>query len=199
MELNKNIEDKKAFVSNYLEYNSSLMDLLDVDLISRFIDLIIDSRDKNKTLFFIGNGGSASTASHFVNEIILGSRQFEDPFRAISLCDNQACITASGNDDGYENIFLQQLQSLFKDGDIVVAISASGNSKNLIKAVDWAKTKKGTIVSLTSFDGGILKGKSDLNIHIPAIKGEYGPAEDLHMMICGIVGTFLRIKFGVLS
>ena len=199
MSLNKDISDTKGFIKNYFEYNSSIMQSLDYSALEKFVDLILSSREKNQTIFFIGNGGSASTATHFVNDITLGSRQFEDPFRCISLCDNQACITAIGNDDGYENIFLQQLQTLFKPGDILVAISASGNSQNLLDAADWIKTKDGYMVGLTSFDGGVLKEKSDLNIHVPAVKGEYGPAEDIHMMICGLVGTLLRIKFGVLT
>ena len=199
MSLNKDISDTKGFIKNYFEYNSSIMQSLDYSALEKFVDLILSSKQKNQTIFFVGNGGSASTATHFVNDITLGSRQFEDPFRCISLCDNQACITAIGNDDGYENIFLQQLQTLFKPGDILVAISASGNSQNLLDAADWIKTKDGYMVGLTSFDGGILKEKSDLNIHVPAVKGEYGPAEDIHMMICGLVGTLLRIKFGVLT
>jgi D-sedoheptulose 7-phosphate isomerase len=199
MSLNKDISDTKGFIKNYFEYNSSIMQSLDHSALEEFVDLILSSREKNQTIFFVGNGGSASTATHFVNDITLGSRQFEDPFRCISLCDNQACITAIGNDDGYENIFLQQLQTLFKPGDILVAISASGNSQNLLDAADWIKTKDGYMVGLTSFDGGVLKEKSDLNIHVPAVKGEYGPAEDIHMMICGLVGTLLRIKFGVLT
>lgn len=199
MSLNKNIENKETFIANYFNYNASIMKELDYSALEQFIELILSSRENNQTIFFVGNGGSASTATHFVNDITLGSRQFEDPFRCISLCDNQACITAIGNDDGYENIFLQQLQTLFKEGDILVAISASGNSKNLLDAADWIKSKNGYLVGLTSFDGGALKDKSDLSIHVPAEKGEYGPAEDIHMMICGLVGTLLRIKFGVLS
>ena len=97
----------------------------------------------------------------------LGSRQFDKPFRAISLCDNQAVITAIANDDGYENIFLQQLQTLAKAGDTIVCISASGNSKNLIKAIEYARENEIFIVGLTAFDGGYLKQNCDLNIHIP--------------------------------
>ena len=143
----------------------------------------------------IGNGGSASTASHFVNDISLGSRQFENPFKAISLCDNQAVITAIANDDGYENIFLQQLQTQADAGDSLVCISASGNSQNLIKAIDWSKKHNIFTVSLTAFDGGYLKQNTDLNIHVPTKIGEYGPAEDLHMVICGLVGSYFRAIF----
>ena len=183
------------FSHEYLEYLSSLMAQLDRQSIAKFADLLLDSRESGSTTFFLGNGGSASTATHFVNDISLGSRQFEKPFRAISLCDNQAVITAIANDDGYENIFLQQLQTLAKAGDTIVCISASGNSKNLIKAMEYASANNIFIVGLSAFDGGYLKKNCDLNIHIPTKVGEYGPAEDLHMMVCGLVGSYFRKKF----
>ena len=183
------------FSKNYFDYLKVLIDKLSIENVSKFIELILETRENNKTIFFIGNGGSASTASHFVNDISLGSRQFEKPFRAISLCDNQAVITAIGNDDGYENIFLQQLQTQAKAGDVLVAISASGNSPNIIKAINWAKDNDLTTVGLSAFDGGMLSKISDLNIHVPTKIGEYGPAEDLHMVICGLVGSFFRAHF----
>ena len=185
----------KDFSMNYLSYLKTLIDDLCVEKISSFIELILKTRDKNKTIFFIGNGGSASTASHFVNDISLGSRQFEKPFRAISLCDNQAVITAIGNDDGYENIFVQQLQTQAKTDDVLVSISASGNSPNIIKAVNWAKKNQLSTVGLSAFDGGELSKLVDLNIHVPTKIGEYGPAEDLHMVICGLVVSFFRAYF----
>jgi len=184
-----------VFSQNYFDYLKYLIDKLNTENVSEFIDLILETRDQNNTIFFIGNGGSASTASHFVNDISLGSRQFEKPFRAISLCDNQAVITAIGNDDGYENIFLQQLQTQAKSGDMLVAISASGNSPNIIKAINWAKDNNLKTVGLSAFDGGELAKLSDLNIHVPTKIGEYGPAEDLHMVICGLVGSFFRAHF----
>ena len=185
----------KNFSKNYFDYLKVLIDKLSIENVSKFIELILETRENNKTIFFIGNGGSASTASHFVTDISLGSRQFEKPFRAISLCDNQAVITAIGNDDGYENIFLQQLQTQAKAGDVLVAISASGNSPNIIKAINWAKDNDLTTVGLSAFDGGMLAKLSNLNIHVPTKIGEYGPAEDLHMVICGLVGSFFRAHF----
>lgn len=185
----------KDFSLNYLSYLKTLIDKLCLEKISLFIELILQTRDNNRTIFFIGNGGSASTASHFVNDISLGSRQFEKPFRAISLCDNQAVITAIGNDDGYENIFVQQLQTQAKTDDVLVSISASGNSPNIIKAVNWAKKNQLSTVGLSAFDGGELSKLVDLNIHVPTKIGEYGPAEDLHMVICGLVGSFFRAYF----
>ena len=185
----------KEFSDEYLQYLTTLIAQLDRQEISRFAALLLESRENKSTTFFLGNGGSASTASHFVNDVSLGSRQFEKPFRAISLCDNQAVITAIANDDGYENIFLQQLQTLATAGDTIVCISASGNSKNLIKAIEYAKENNIYVVGLTAFDGGYLKENCDLNIHVPTKIGEYGPAEDLHMVICGLVGSYFRAKF----
>jgi D-sedoheptulose 7-phosphate isomerase len=185
----------KKFSDEYLEYLTILIAQLDRSVISQFADLLLESRENKTTTFFLGNGGSASTATHFVNDVSLGSRQFEKPFRAISLCDNQAVITAIANDDGYENIFLQQLQTLATAGDTIVCISASGNSKNLIKAIEYARENNIYVVGLTAFDGGYLKNNCDLNIHVPTKIGEYGPAEDLHMVICGLVGSYFRAKF----
>ena len=185
----------KNFSDEYLEYLTTLITQLDRSAISQFADLLLESRENKTTTFFLGNGGSASTATHFVNDVSLGSRQFEKPFRAISLCDNQAVITAIANDDGYENIFLQQLQTLATAGDTIVCISASGNSKNLIKAIEYARENNIYVVGLTAFDGGYLKDNCDLNIHVPTKIGEYGPAEDLHMVICGLVGSYFRAKF----
>ena len=184
-----------GFSNNYLEYLTELISQLDRKAIGNFADLLLQSRDSGSTTFFLGNGGSASTATHFVNDISFGSRQFEKPFRAISLCDNQAVITAIANDDGYENIFLQQLQTLAKPEDTIVCISASGNSKNLIKAIEYAKDNNLYIVGLTAFDGGYLKENCDLNIHAPTKIGEYGPAEDLHMVVCGLIGSYFKEKF----
>jgi D-sedoheptulose 7-phosphate isomerase len=187
--------DSKTFSEKYLNYLNNLISQLDRNHISKFVDHVLEVRDKNQTIFFLGNGGSASTASHFVNDISLGSRQFEKPFRAISLCDNHAVITAIANDDGYENIFLQQLQTQAKPGDSIVCISASGNSKNLINAIKWARDRDIYTISLTAFDGGYLKTNTDLNIHVPTKVGEYGPAEDLHMVICGLIGSYFREIF----
>ena len=185
----------QKFSDDYLNYISNLIAQLDRSHISQFVDHVLGVRDNKQTIFFLGNGGSASTASHFVNDISLGSRQFVNPFRAVSLCDNQAVITAIANDDGYENIFLQQLQTQAKPGDSMVCISASGNSQNLVKAVDWSKANGIFTISLTAFDGGYLKQNTDLNIHVPTKIGEYGPAEDLHMVICGLIGSYFRTLF----
>ena len=102
-------------------------------------------------------------------------------------------MTAIGNDEGYDQIFQKQLEVLFNDGDILVAISASGNSPNIMKAIEYVKSKNGYVVGLTGFDGGKLKQASDLSIHLDTPKGEYGPVEDFHMIVDHLVGTYLRL------
>ena len=159
--------------------------------ISKFIDALLSIKRQNNTIYFIGNGGSASTASHFVNDLSIGLKTLNRSFRAISLCDNQSIITAIANDYGYENIFSKQLSILLREGDMVVAISASGNSPNLIKAIELAKKMDAITVGITAFDGGRLKNMVDLLVHVPTDQGDYGPAEDVHMMLDHLISNYL--------
>jgi len=133
--------------------------------------------NKNSYIYIIGNGGSASTASHLSNDL------FAKGCKAISLADNSSIITKIANDSGYEYIFKEQLEVFFSKGDILIAISASGNSPNLIKAVEYANTL-GTTVAIVGFDGGKLSKICKLVIHIPTCKGNYETAEDLHLAVC---------------
>ena len=107
-------------------------------------------------------------------------------------------MTAIANDDGYDLVFVQQLQTNLAPGDVVVAISASGNSPNVVKAIDYANERGCRTVGLTGFDGGELARKASLNVHIPTSKGEYGPAEDGHMILDHLVGAYLarRVRAG---
>lgn len=159
--------------------------------IEQFVETLLDARSRGSTIFFIGNGGSAATASHFANDIAIGTRTYDKPFRVISLCDNPSIITAIANDDGYDKIFSQQLRILLKKGDVVVAISASGNSPNLIEAIDLAKKMGNVTVGLSAFDGGKMKEMVDVSVHVPTEKGEYGPAEDAHMVMDHLVSNYL--------
>ena len=127
------------FSKLYFEYLTFILNNISLSDIEQFVETLLDARSRGSTIFFIGNGGSAATASHFANDIAIGTRTYDKPFRVISLCDNPSIITAIANDDGYDKIFSQQLRILLKKGDVVVAISASGNSPNLIEAIDLAK------------------------------------------------------------
>jgi D-sedoheptulose 7-phosphate isomerase len=183
--------DAAAFARGYLDYVRHVLDSLDVDAIAAFARALLAARDRSAHIFFIGNGGSAATASHFANDVAIGCRSWEKPFRAMSLNDNVAIMTALANDYGYEEIFVRQLQTLMRPGDVVVAISASGNSPNIVKAIEYANAHEGVTIGLTAFDGGSLKRLSQINVHVPTETGEYGPAEDGHMILDHLIGAYL--------
>ena len=190
----KKAGDPKGFARSYLEYLGKLLRKLDVSEIAGFIDIIRQAQEEQRRIFFIGNGGSAATASHFANDLSIGVRNWNKPIRAIALTDNIAVITAVANDYGYDDIFLLQLKAQADKGDVLVAISASGNSKNLIRAVEYGNSSSITTISLTGFDGGELKNLTQKNVHVDSELGEYGPVEDLHMVLDHLVGTYLMLQ-----
>ena len=179
------------YVKNYLSYISNLLEKLESDEIENVVNIFLKARQNGNRIFFIGNGGSAATASHFANDLAIGTRSNSNPFAVMSLTDNNAVITAIANDYGYEYIYVKQLEALYSKGDILVAISASGNSPNLLRAINFVKKFNGLTVGLTGFDGGKLKEIADHTIHVPTVKGEYGPVEDIHMIFDHIIGTYL--------
>ncbi len=183
--------DPVAFASAYIGYLQSILQKLNTAEIGRFVETLLDARRRGATIFFIGNGGSAATASHFANDISIGTNSYDQPFRAISLTDNVPVITAIGNDFGYEEIFVRQLRVLGQKGDVLVAISASGNSPNLLTAMAYAKQAGIKTVAITAFDGGKMKSAADEGIHVPTGPREYGPAEDAHMVLDHLVGAYL--------
>jgi len=180
-----------SYARNYLNYLTKIFSKIDESEIGKFIEVLLKARDEGRTVYFIGNGGSAATSSHFANDIQIGTRPQGKPFKVQSLTDNVAILTAVGNDFGYDFIFVKQLEALLNDGDVVVAISASGNSPNIIKAIEYAHSRKCTTIGLTGFDGGKLKSMATHSVHVPSEKGEYGPVEDLHMIFDHIIGSYL--------
>jgi len=184
-----------TFAKRYIEYTKTILDGIDTSAVSGFISLLLKLRQNSGTVFFIGNGGSASTASHFANDLSIGTDSFQNPLKAISLTDNLSIITAVANDYGYSEVFVKQLQVLAKPNDMLVAISASGNSINLIKAIEFANLNQITTVGITAFDGGAVKNICLHNIHIPTNIKEYGPAEDMHMLLDHLIGAYLKIYF----
>ena len=181
----------KDYSRSYIQYLASVLNNISLTDIEKFVEVLLEARERESSIFFIGNGGSAATASHFANDIAIGTRTYKKPFRAISLCDNQAVITAIANDDGYNKIFSQQLKVLLKKQDVVVSISASGNSPNLLDAIDTAKKMNTITVGISAFDGGKMKEMVDVSLHVPTEKGEYGPAEDAHMVLDHLVSNYL--------
>jgi D-sedoheptulose 7-phosphate isomerase len=184
-------KDPVAFAKAYLDYLTSVLKNIDAREVGQFIQTLLDARERGANIYFIGNGGSAATASHFANDIAIGTNSYDKPFRAVSLTDSNAIITAVGNDFGYEEIFVRQLRVLGRAGDVVVAISASGNSPNLIRAFDYAKSNSIKTVAITAFDGGKMKKIADEGVHVPTAPKEYGPAEDAQMVLDHLVGAYL--------
>jgi D-sedoheptulose 7-phosphate isomerase len=156
-----------------------------------FVETLLVARENNNNIFFMGNGGSATTASHFANDLAFGTNEYKKPFKVMSIVDNISVLTALGNDYGYEDIFIRQIKIYGKKSDVLVGISASGNSQNLIKAFEYATTVGIKTVALTAFDGGKMREIANQNIHIPTNKQEYGPAEDLHMILDHLVSNYL--------
>ena len=184
-------ENIEQFSQSYFSYLKEIIDKVDLSEIKIFVELLLSARKSGATIFFIGNGGSAATASHFANDLAFGTHEHEKPFKAISITDNVSVLTALGNDYGYGEIFVRQLKVYAKKGDVVVGISASGNSKNLINAFNYAKSSGIKTMALTAFDGGQMKVIADNCIHIPTEDKEYGPAEDVHMILDHLISSYL--------
>lgn len=183
----------------YLEKVRELMDELP-DQSDRFIEVLFQAFEQESTIFLIGNGGSASAASHFGQDLAKGtlsSMQAERRFKVIPLTDNIGFITALANDEGYESIFEQQLRNLADKGDLLVAISGSGNSPNILRAVEYAKSIGMTTVGITGFDGGKLRQISDEGVHVAV--DDMGMCEALHGVVFHIAMAQLRQRLSGLG
>ena len=170
------------FIQTYISTLQLTMAQLPHLLIADVIDLLQHARRKGSQVFVLGNGGSAATASHFACDLAKNTRQEGLPhFRVIGLTDNMAMFSALANDEGYEKVFSEQLASLVKPGDVVIAISASGNSKNVINAAEAAQRYEATVVGFTGFDGGRLGQLANINIHVNSNIIEH--VEDIHLIL----------------
>jgi D-sedoheptulose 7-phosphate isomerase len=168
------------------------LNVLPIDRIVEVITVLHNARLNSRQIFTMGNGGSASTASHFVCDLAKGTRKKDWPmFKVIGLSDNMAIFSAYGNDEGYENVFAQQLANFIQPHDVVIGISASGNSANVLNAITLANNSSATTIGFTGFDGGRLSSLVDINVHIPSDCIEQ--VEDIHLalehMICYILRT----------
>jgi D-sedoheptulose 7-phosphate isomerase len=176
---------------------SEMLAALDPSAIQRVVDELESARVRGSTIFVIANGGSAAVASHIVNDLGPNSLvKGKEPFRVLSLADNGESVTAVANDAGYENIFSYQLQSLFRKGDIVLCLSVSGNSENVVRGAQYARENGGKAIGWYGFDGGRLAKACDFGIHIPATKDEYGPVEDVFGILGHMVATYLSLRLG---
>jgi D-sedoheptulose 7-phosphate isomerase len=169
-------------VTQYIALLQQTIDQLPKEKIVKVIDLLYSARFSGRQVFIMGNGGSASTASHFVCDLAKNTRREGWPrYKVIGLSDNMAIFSAYANDEGYENVFCEQLANFVEADDIVIAISASGNSKNVVSAIQYAKSQNAFTIGFTGFDGGILGTLVDINLHINSNIIEH--VEDLHLML----------------
>ncbi|MBT4500041.1 MAG: SIS domain-containing protein [Gemmatimonadetes bacterium] len=173
-------------IKKYMEDLNAVIAALDLESVRKAREACEVARDQGKQIFACGNGGSAATASHFTNDLGKGaSYGRESRFKVISLTDNIPWMTALANDIDYEAIFAEQLRNFVGEGDVLIAISGSGNSQNVLNAVEVAREKGMTTVALTGFGGGKLAGMVDVPIVVDS--HHMGRVEDLHMIIVHLI------------
>jgi D-sedoheptulose 7-phosphate isomerase len=176
------------------DYVSRLRDLLaelDLDAVAAATAVLLDAYENGQTVFICGNGGSASTASHMAADLGKNTVAAGKPrLRVISLNDNMAWFSALANDLGYDCVFVEQIENLLQPGDVLIAISASGNSLNVVRAAEFAKAHGGRVLALVGFQGGRLRELADVAIHVKC--DDYGPVEDGHLILNHIFTEALR-------
>ena len=185
------------FAKDYLTGLKDVLDRLPLQPLDDIIRAIEQARDEGRQIFVIGNGGSAATASHMMNDLCKGTlgHKGDAPWprlRVIALTDNVSLMTAWANDTDFNHIFSEPLKNLAQRGDLLVAISASGNSPNIIAAVEAAKQIGVTVLGLTGFSGGKLAKMADVSLVVPS--DGYGPVEDVHMILDHIITSYLYEK-----
>ena len=171
------------------QYRSELLrtiDFIDTGLVGRAIEWFQEARANGRHIFVCGNGGSASTASHFACDIVKGaSYQRNERFKIMALTDSLPTLTAYSNDVGYDCVFAEQLKNFAQAGDVVMCISGSGNSPNVVCAMEYANSLGCKTIALTGRDGGKLGPIAQLNIQVPV--SHMGRIEDAHMIVCHMI------------
>ena len=192
-----NSQSAGAFARGYFSYLKLVLDSITPESIDKLVAEFESARSAGNTIFVAGNGGSATTATSMANDIgfdVIKKTGTDKPFRVLALTDNTSVITAIANDVGYENVFLNQLKIHYRQGDKLLAISASGNSSNVVTAVEWVKEQGGCVISFVGFAGGKLKEISDVVVHVQSESGEYGPVEDAHLVLNHILAHWFQVK-----
>ncbi|MHB1485792.1 MAG: SIS domain-containing protein [Saccharofermentanales bacterium] len=192
-------EKKTANIKEYIQKFKLTCDMLPVDEITQMVDIIWNAVNNGKAIYTMGNGGHCNTASHMINDLAKHTTSSDDKkavvadnlrFRTMCLNDSMSFVTGIANDMGYDNIFAEQIANWVQPGDVLIGISGSGNSENILRAFQTGKKKGAVTVSLTGFAGGKLKNGSDLCIIVPCDKMVM--VEDFHMMISHMVADELK-------
>ena len=188
-----------ASAKAYLDRVRELLDELP-EQSDAFVECLHRAFEEGRTVFLVGNGGSAANASHFGQDLAKGtlsSMSATRRFRVIPLTDNIGFITALANDEGYDSIFEQQLRNLAQSGDLLIAISGSGNSPNVLRAVEYARSIGMKTIGVTGFDGGKLRQAADESVHIPV--EDMGMTEALHGVVFHLAMCQLRERLDRLA
>lgn len=173
--------DYKSAINEYINLEIEVLRNLDTEAINSAMNLIIDAYEAKKKIYICGNGGSAATASHYQNDFNKGISEFVDKkFNFYCLNDNVATLMAIANDIGYEEVFRFQLKNRLEEGDILIAISGSGNSPNVVNAAEYAKNCGNKVIGMTGYNGGKLKEMCDISMHAPVASMQV--TEDIHMI-----------------
>jgi D-sedoheptulose 7-phosphate isomerase len=179
------------YISDYIDRLTQGLRAVHVETFAAVVEVLEQARLERRTIFIIGNGGSAATASHMANDLQkLASQGKDAAFRTIALTDNVPLITAWANDDSYEMAFARQLQALAHAGDVLISITGSGNSPNIVRAAEWAREAGMTTISLLGFDGGRMKALSDHVLLFP--EDHYGRIEDAHLVFEHMIANYLH-------
>jgi len=187
--------DATVFVQSYIHDLTSALNNLDLGTITRIIETLWGAYQNDRQIFVFGNGGSAASASHIVTDLAKGALGHHGdaparPVRAISLTDNLPLLSAWANDVGYDSVFLGQLRPYLRRDDVVIGISASGNSENILRAIRYAREVGATTIALTGFGGGALAPLADLSLVVDS--NHYGIVEDVHMQIGHVICYLFR-------
>ena len=192
------IAEVRETARHYLQCFMQVLHAIDLEGVERVVRRLKTARDTGGMIYVAGNGGSAATASHWVNDLGKATKcSGQAPLRVMSLSDNISWLTALANDEGYDRVFSGQLENFATPGDILVVVSASGNSPNLIKAVDLARSRGVATIGLLGFDGGALKNKVDECLWLPTEKGAYGLVESAHALLCHILTDCLAKNLAI--
>ena len=176
--------DTKEYIHRYIKNSKNILEALDGQekSIEKIVNILFATWQLGAPVFIMGNGGSHATASHFVADFNKGlSYGKRRRFRFMCLGDNTATLTAYANDVGYEDVFVEQLRNFLEPGDLVIGISGSGNSRNVVKAVEYANSSGAVTLGLTGYDGGALRRTAHHGVHIPI--ADMQVTEDLHMVL----------------
>jgi D-sedoheptulose 7-phosphate isomerase len=179
----------KQFIKDYQERLINCMQSFDWSPVVQLAQKILFVQKENKYIYLCGNGGSAANAMHIANDLLYLRLKGKE-IRAVALPANQAVLTCLANDTGYENIFSFQLEQLGREGDILIALSGSGNSENILKAVDVAKEKRITTCAILGFNGGKCLNQVEIPIHFPI--NDMQIAEDLQLIIGHMLMQWLK-------